>query len=747
MVKQLCLALAVALALPPLAPAAQLMTLPVLDLHVEPAAALYVDGRLVAANQRDFQVRLAAGPHRLRIVHETYVDVRRTVDLVNGETTALTILLADQSVPKVRGRAPAMRDSRVADPDLTRAIQFVAEGDFKPAVETLDAVTRNLANVPRLQRELALAYLYQAIAYAGLNDTNSAIRAMVNARRDLSVAPSSGDFPPQIVRLWQDAESPDARLAAEAAAPRPVANEPVTLSNLPPPPTPVAAAPVAAEGGGSVLEVDFLPSVDREFVAGDTQETALSMSQMTNGRPCPGVLTLRKLQRMVSWMPTGNCSEPFEVPYAELRTPAAAPQGGLLLQFRSERPSMIVMPQPDADLLDPGAEPAALNDLPAAVKVNMRKAQRRMLEALGRPQNDSMFGLQLDLPLEEITTNAAQYDGAFIRTRGSFGTRTPGKAPYLLIGDHASLELLPSSATQTLLRSNIANWQNKEVIVSGTFTLSVTARMAKGSPPASGFSLTVSTIEPAERLAPTGPGREMTLQQVVTGNVPARDQLVRVVGRYRGLNFYGDLPIDSRRAAGDWVIKDQTYAIWVMGHDPAGDGFQLTHTYSVDMASWLAVTGTIEERRGFIYLHAKTVEVTPPPSEQPIIPDGSVQRRRSSTPPEIGFVAPVEEVEDASIDQQFLLRFTKPMDETTFKDHVVVRYADDTDIKFKNVAVTYYGDRTFSVLIDPGRAFEPGKTIELVLLPGIKDVDGIDLSGVGTSGRTLRWKVSNDAPK
>ncbi len=113
---------------------------------------------------------------------------------------------------------------------------------------------------------------------------------------------------------------------------------------------------------------------------------------------------------------------------------------------------------------------------------------------------------------------------------------------------------------------------------------------------------------------------------------------------------------------------------------------------------------------------------------------------KSQVPPGIAFLAPVAGMEPASADQQFLLRFTKPMDESTLRDRVQVRYADAPDATLPRTSVTYYAERMFSIMVDPGEALQPGRTVELVLLPGIKDVDGLALkSGDGAS--VLKWTV------
>ena len=115
-----------------------------------------------------------------------------------------------------------------------------------------------------------------------------------------------------------------------------------------------------------------------------------------------------------------------------------------------------------------------------------------------------------------------------------------------------------------------------------------------------------------------------------------------------------------------------------------------------------------------------------------------------NTRPEIIYTDPVEGTEEIARDQQILIQFTKAMDETSFASHVQLRYADGTPATFPYLDVTYYPDRNRSVVIDPGAVLQVGKTLECVLLPGIKDIDGQPLAGVDSpTGRVLQWKVQD----
>jgi hypothetical protein len=69
--------------------------------------------------------------------------------------------------------------------------------------------------------------------------------------------------------------------------------------------------------------------------------------------------------------------------------------------------------------------------------------------------------------------------------------------------------------------------------------------------------------------------RAIGLRRLVAEAGALDGQTLRVVGRFRGRNLFGDLPEASRRAASDWVIQDQGVAVWITGKEPKGAGWGL----------------------------------------------------------------------------------------------------------------------------------------------------------------------------
>jgi hypothetical protein len=89
------------------------------------------------------------------------------------------------------------------------------------------------------------------------------------------------------------------------------------------------------------------------------------------------------------------------------------------------------------------------------------------------------------------------------------------------------------------------------------------------------------------------------------------------------------------------------------------------------------------------------------------------------------------------------------MDEPSLKDRVLLRYAGRVqpgDRDLDAVKVSYDGGlRTLE--IDPGDLLRPGRVVEILLLPGIVDVDGMPLqarAGARPGGATdvLRFQIA-----
>ena len=152
--------------------------------------------------------------------------------------------------------------------------------------------------------------------------------------------------------------------------------------------------------------------------------------------------------------------------------------------------------------------------------------------------------------------------------------------------------------------------------------------------------------------------------------------MVRVVGKFRGRNLYGDLPSRSQRDSDDWVIKDDLYAVWVSGKKPKGSGWAARRRPQARHRQVDRGGRPPETVNGVTYLRAIEVKLTTPPSADRSRP--SRHRRRPSGPrcaPVVVFALPLDGDAEVARDSRFVVQFSKDMDEATFAGHVLLRYA------------------------------------------------------------------------
>lgn len=480
---------------------------------------------------------------------------------------------------------------------------------------------------------------------------------------------------------------------------------------------------------------------DEEFIDESATSTTLHVVAIGADRACRGAIVIDRPARSFSWMPADTaCTEAFTVPFDDVRSPAAAPNGGLVVRFDRDRPALTVMPAPDADLVQPGVDRMTFAELPSETRVHLRRAQRRIIESLGRPYSDALFGPLVDISLAELVGNAPEFEGAAVRTSGRLSA---SKGQYLLADQTSTVQLVLAPSTVELLENKFGEWNGKTVLIGGTFsrlTAGGAGRPDLRETAGPQFALRVSTIEPVEARAPAGLVAPLRLADLLKAP-PGRKQQVRVIGRYRGANSFIDLPLASRRSPNDWVIKDQTIAVWILGRQPTGKGFALTPNSPIDTTRWVAVTGTVEARGGILYVHASRVELSPPPPDAVVAESATLRSGKPTTRPDVKFTVPVEGVEEAARDEPLLIQFTKPMDEASFANRVQLRYSGGDVSMFSHLTATYRADRTFAIIVDPGVALTAGGTIECLLLPGIRDVDRLPLVGTDDGPRVLTWKV------
>ena len=221
--------------------------------------------------------------------------------------------------------------------------------------------------------------------------------------------------------------------------------------------------------------------------------------------------------------------------------------------------------------------------------------------------------------------------------------------------------------------------------------------------------------------------KTFTLESLVMNPGRHDGETLRVIGQFRGKNLYGDLPVRSQRTSVDWVIKDDAFAVWVTGKRPKGEGFQLDPELKRDTGRWMEVVGRVETRNGITYLRAIQVALASPPSATAKVEAPPPPPEKPRVPPVVVFALPLDGEDEVATDSRFVVQFSKDMEESSFNGRVLLRYVGPVrpgDRAFDGVKLSYDTGRR-ALTVDPGDLLRPGRAVELLLLPGIKDTDGL----------------------
>src|SRR5512138_2338618 len=109
-----------------------------------------------------------------------------------------------------RAQGPAL------DPELEAGIRLVDEGNFEAGIGKLDTVARRLKSGGNKPAQLSRAYLYLGIAHLQLSQEQAARARFAEAvKTDSSLKLSEYEFPPPVIKVFEEAKK---GAQAEAAA-------------------------------------------------------------------------------------------------------------------------------------------------------------------------------------------------------------------------------------------------------------------------------------------------------------------------------------------------------------------------------------------------------------------------------------------------------------------------------------------------------------------------------------------------
>jgi hypothetical protein len=359
--------------------------------------------------------------------------------------------------------------------------------------------------------------------------------------------------------------------------------------------------------------------------------------------------------------------------------------------------------------------------------------------AVARAQLDreAQYGKPIDVDLPDLARDPEQYLQRAVRTKGRLQVSFESRDVYTLTELGAEGLIRPVPDVRTVFDDESRKWLGQEIEITGVVTGNLTSA-------ALGHKGTATVVidfwgftGPDER----DPKRKGTVPEVSLESLlanPGRNdgKTVRVFGQFRGKNLYGDLPSRSQVSSDDWVIKDDLFAVWVSGKKSKGQGWALDASLKRDTGKWMEVVGRVETRNGVVYIRAAEVKLssgktaTAAPAQPPPPPP-----ERPKVAPVVVFALPLDGEAEVPRDSRFVVQFSKDMDEATFAGHVVFRYAGPVlpgDRVFDGMKLTYDQGRR-ALIVDPGDLLRPGRQIELILLPGIVDIDGLPLTPRGAA--------------
>jgi Bacterial Ig-like domain len=366
-------------------------------------------------------------------------------------------------------------------------------------------------------------------------------------------------------------------------------------------------------------------------------------------------------------------------------------------------------------------------------------------------QYEGRYGVPVDITVSDLAQNAPSYDGRAVRTRGRLQVDSAQGQRVYFLKDMFGARIYLQPITEVA-----GEWDSEAMKLMGS-SIEFTGVFRSSGNTGFGSNTVVGVIQfwqfvqenESEHDKNLPDAKIVSLEELVTHPGKNDGRTVRVVGQFRGRNLFGDLPSSSEQSHADWVIKDDLFAVWVTGKKPKGTGWQLDAGLKRDSGHWIEVVGRVESRNGVVYIRARSVEQGKAPTSTATAEAPPPPPPRPKVPPVVVFQLPLDGETDVPAQSRFVVQFSKDMDESSFKGHVVLRYVGGVrpgDRDFDGVTMSYDGGRR-ALTVDPGDLLRQGRRVELLLLPGIVDVDGLPLAPrpgqqVGVAVDTLRYTIA-----
>jgi hypothetical protein len=192
-------------------------------------------------------------------------------------------------------------------------------------------------------------------------------------------------------------------------------------------------------------------------------------------------------------------------------------------------------------------------------------------------------------------------------------------------------------------------------------------------------------------------------------------QKVTIRGQFRGRNLFGDLPEAPAQHRYQFVLRSGDAAVWVMGVQSKGKGFNFDPSKRIDSGRWVKVQGTVRTAKGLTWLEGTSIELTAEPEE-------TIEVAIDTPPPppvEILFTAPTEGEGDVRTTERIRIQLSRDLNPETLQDRV--RFTPAVEF------TTNYTKENRALEIRPTAPFPPFTAIKLEILAGVKGTDGGDM--------------------
>jgi hypothetical protein len=538
--------------------------------------------------------------------------------------------------------------------------------------------------------------------------------------------------------------------------------------------------PSSWQGLGCLLALLLLTAPSRasdtsDWMSLDGNILELKLAHDEGGRLDGGVLRIDPTSHILAWngIPGDlGCRDHIEVPFEDVRSIRLARGSAGFVVLVRDKKALTLLPVVDADWFrgqwkvtetatgfnqamkeslgavggESNPNPFGTNgasafggprveriDLPEEVVANTKLAVDGILQALGRTLSpglrvrEALYGSPEDVVVEELAGTPASFEGLAVRVRGRIETAPP--SAFALKAGESSVSVVPTDDIKTAFLAAAHGGATDDVELTGVFRHPTLPNAPSSPTPASGEAgvLTFWDFVPATSDANTSGPEKVSLERLVNESRAFEGKTIRVIGKYRGNNLFADLPTASWKNVSDFVIKEESSAVWVTGKRSEGKGWHLDPSAPGDTQNWVEVVGRPRSRAGIVYLHASSVSVTTPPSGHASVTQPKRFVGGARVAPEVMFVLPLPE-EPIPRNGLFVIQFTKAIEESSFKDRVELRYVGDghPDHAFTHMTISYDEDRR-ALVINPGELLVAGREVEVLLRPGIVDSDGLSL--------------------